>query len=532
MSRGRDGPRDSTVQMSSSAQVLSSSSSDGLMNFRSPSVAHKSVPQQRPGLKGVSECNGERKNRHTQHQDRDRHSYDGRVHPYSARWGDERHRRGRSHSSHRQALSSAGETSSRGNRGRSHSSRQQSMSSAGETSRGNNTRPTAHSHRTRSSSQKRGFAPRRDVDELISGASEAAYAVRDPRSSSRPRREVTNNGRPRSSSRSRRVVNGRYMPKSRPQEHSPPPSLQSTLNTSPPSSREDITLWKRRSSIDSKDMEVSLSKSKKSTSLRETNSRSIKKSSHNHVIPRRKTTSSSDGGLKGVTNPCHPQDQQRHHQINLEIDDKGKGQFHIATKEWNKHLSTLSASSPKSSMSSHLTFHVQMDESSQRYVIHSSLGRLDKIRNRHPGMNILRTLSHWNELLKKSRPLSDDVVKDGTSSSSTAVCVRGGQLGITSEQIKNSRGRMIKADMIKMTLIGEYSHRTWENDALFQKELERFVEEALQFHLCLNGFSGGEDGDQFCQVVGDGVGGTEADANKSKSTSNILGKMLQKVIGD
>ena len=142
-------------------------------------------------------------------------------------------------------------------------------------------------------------------------------------------------------------------------------------------------------------------------------------------------------------------------------------------------------------------------------------------------MNILRTLSHWNELLKKSRPLSDDVVKDGTS---TTVCVRGGQLGITSEQIKNSRGRMIKTDMIKMTLIGEYYHRTWENDALFQRELERFVEEALQFQLCLNGFSGGEDGDQFCQVDGDG--GIEADANKSKSTSNLFGKMLQKVIGD
>ena len=572
MSRGRDGPLDnlgggrrqpalsplrgeslppspvvrrSTVQMrmSSSAQVLSSSSSsDGLRNFRSPPFAHKSVPHQRPGLEGVSEHSGERQNRHTQHQHVDRHSYDGRVHPYSGGWRDERHQRGRSHSSQKQSMSSAGETS-RGNtrslaarspsrtrgtaprrdvdvrhrRGRSHSSRKQSMSSAGETNRGN-TRPfAAHSHRTRSSSQKRGFAPGRDVDTLIS--------VRAPRSSSRQKREaLTNNGHPRSSSRSRRVVNGRYMPKSRPQEHSPPHSLQSTLDTSPPSSREDITLWKRRTSNDSKDMEASLPKSKKSTSVHETNSRSIKKSSHNNGIPRRKSMSSSDSGLKGVTNPCHQQDQ-RHQQINLEIDDKGKGQFHIATKEWNKHSST-SSSSPKSSMSSHLTFHVQMDESSQRYVIHSSLGRLDKIRNRHPGMNILRTLSHWNELLKKSRPLSDDVVKDG--SSSTAVCVRGGQLGITSEQIKNSRGRMIKADMIKMTLIGEYSHRTWENDALFQMELERFVEEALQFHLCLNGISGGEDVDQICQVDG----GIEADANKSKSTSNLLGKMLQKVIGD
>lgn len=578
ISRGRDGPRNngggrrqpalsslkgeslpvspvvrrSTVQMrmmSSSAQVLllSSSSSDELKNFRSPTFAHKSIPQQQgTGLEGVSEYSGERQNCHTQHH-RDSHSYDGRVHSYSAGWGDERHRRGRSHSSQKQKqslssgplavrsssrtrgtaqrrvidelISGAFEVEVRHRRGRSHSSRQQLMSSSGETSRGN-TRPlAAHSHHNRSSSRKRGTAPRRDIDEPISGASEAAYAVRAPRSSSRPRREVTNNGHPCSSFRLRRVVNGRYIPKSRPEEHSPPPSLQSTLDTSPPSSREGITLWKRTTSNNSKDMEASLSKSKKSTSFRDTSSRSIKKSSHNNGNPRRKAMSSSDCGLKGVANPCHQQDQ-RHHQINLEIDGKGKGQFHIATKEWNKHSST-SASSPKSSMSSHLTFHVQMDESSQRYVIHSSLGRLDKIRNRHPGMNILRTLSHWNELLKKSRILSDDVVKDGTNA--TAVCVRVGQLGITSEQIKNSRGRMIKTDMIKMTLIGEYSHRKWEIDALFQKELERFVEEALQFHLCLNGFSGGEDSDQFCQVVGDGVGGIEDDGNKSKSTSNLLG---------
>lgn len=107
-----------------------------------------------------------------------------------------------------------------------------------------------------------------------------------------------------------------------------------------------------------------------------------------------------------------------------------------------------------------------------------------------------------------------------------APIIRGGQLGIALEQVKNSRGRTIKADMIKMTLIGGFAQLTWENDVVFQKELERFVEEALQFHLCLNGVSGVQDeSDEFSQVVGEGGGSI-------KGTSKLLGRVLQKVIGD
>lgn len=71
--------------------------------------------------------------------------------------------------------------------------------------------------------------------------------------------------------------------------------------------------------------------------------------------------------------------------------------------------------------------------------------------------------------------------------------VKGGQLGIVAKN---------RTNLVMMTLMGEYSHRAWEYDDVFQRELERFVEDALQFHLCLNGDTnstskdGGKDGDQ------------------------------------
>lgn len=43
-----------------------------------------------------------------------------------------------------------------------------------------------------------------------------------------------------------------------------------------------------------------------------------------------------------------------------------------------------------------------------------------------------------------------------------------------------------KKDKVILTLTGDYSHRKWEQDNVFQMELERFVEDALQFHSCLN----------------------------------------------
>lgn len=184
-------------------------------------------------------------------------------------------------------------------------------------------------------------------------------------------------------------------------------------------------------------------------------------------------------------------------------------------------------------MFSHLTFKVQIDEPSQRFMIHSSMGRLDKIRELHPGMNILRTLSRWNELQRRQRRLHIGETDDGID---TTAIIRGGVLGIANELTTNSRGRTIKADMVTMTLMGGYAQRTWENDILFQKELERFVEDALQFHLCLSGGggSGGVDGgNEACQVIGGEVGGdgggsggeTETAARKGGGTS-LLGRVL------
>lgn len=261
-----------------------------------------------------------------------------------------------------------------------------------------------------------------------------------------------------------------------------------------------------------------------------THSRSRNNSSRDHDVrrrhdnARRKTHDSMSTSSTSINSSPHQhhqeqqqnqgqQRQQQKHQINLIIDANGHGQFHIKS----------SSSTP-----SQLTFKVQIDEASRRFLIHSSMGRLDKIRELHPGMNILRTLSHWNELQKRSRRL-----KVGDPD------IRGGMLGIAPEQIKNSRGRTTKADMVKMTLMGEYAQHAWENDVVFQKELERFVEDALQFNFCLNGGgAGGDGGNEYCQVVGeigevgDGGGGGEIETAARKGNSGLLGRVLQKVIGD
>ena len=92
------------------------------------------------------------------------------------------------------------------------------------------------------------------------------------------------------------------------------------------------------------------------------------------------------------------------------------------------------------------------------------MGQLDKIREIHSNMNILRTLSHWNTVQKNNHQY--EFV---------------GQLGI----VPKNNGR---TNLIMMTLMGEYTMSSnWENDGKFSSELERFVEDALQFHLCLNG---------------------------------------------
>ena len=91
--------------------------------------------------------------------------------------------------------------------------------------------------------------------------------------------------------------------------------------------------------------------------------------------------------------------------------------------------------------------------------------------------------------------------------------VKRGQLVISPERIKTKTtsiggGRTKTTDMVMMTLLGTYKCRAWEHDSHFQRELERFVEDALQFQLCLNTNSNGGDigggsgrGDEACDHV-------------------------------
>lgn len=207
--------------------------------------------------------------------------------------------------------------------------------------------------------------------------------------------------------------------------------------------------------------------------------------------------------------PPEDDDVPAERSINLVIDAEGHGTFHIATKglvdneksSGNPLFPSSAFSKSKKKAQSHLTFDIQIDESSQRYLIHTSMGRLDGIRSMHPGMNILRTLSYWNGLQKRRY------------GANAAEVVRGGRLGIVS---KNGK------DLVAMTLMGEYSHRAWEHDEVFQLELERFVEDALQFHLCLSGDAskggGGEKGgggDKAGGAAG-GAGSGDNDAERGK----------------
>jgi hypothetical protein len=128
------------------------------------------------------------------------------------------------------------------------------------------------------------------------------------------------------------------------------------------------------------------------------------------------------------------------------------------------------------------------------------MGPLDKIRELHPGVNILRTLSTWNELQKQRRQYYNCDEDEGSrrrrgggggnDEEVEEMEVKGGQLVISPEQTK-SGGRTKTTDMVMMTLMGTYQCRAWEHDSHFQRELERFVEDALQFQLCLNNSNNG-----------------------------------------
>ena len=115
---------------------------------------------------------------------------------------------------------------------------------------------------------------------------------------------------------------------------------------------------------------------------------------------------------------------------------------------------------------------MQIDEPTQRYVIHTSMGQLNKIRETHPQTNILRTLSHWNDLQNMRY---------------ASFGGKGGRLGIVNDP--NAKANKHQ-QVVVMTLVGEYAHREWEHDERFRRELERFVEDALQFYDCLNGTEG------------------------------------------
>jgi len=162
-------------------------------------------------------------------------------------------------------------------------------------------------------------------------------------------------------------------------------------------------------------------------------------------------------------------------EINLVIDEHGHGSFTCSNKQ----------------------FDIQIVESTRRYVIRTQMGKLSKIREIHPQTNILRTLSYWNDLQKKRYS------RDGHGI--------GGQLAIDSQN-KNQ---------VIMTLMGEYSRAQWEYDERFQRELERFVEDALQFHMCLNG--------ETEEDVANGKGKKKA-SRKKKGGDGVLSKVFQKAI--
>ena len=208
-------------------------------------------------------------------------------------------------------------------------------------------------------------------------------------------------------------------------------------------------------------------------------------------------------------------------EINLVINSTGHGTFCIATKGTHDTSAKSRRSQKRCDLPTNLTFNIQIDESSRRYLIHASMGRLDRIRDIHPGMNILLRLSYWNGLQRKRY-------------GGNGRAARGGQLGIV------ARGR---ANLVMMMLAGEYGCRAWERDGRFQGELERFVEDALQFHLCLNGDKGAggeaagmEDGggshkasDGASDNAGKKGSAEKAEPALRRGRGKLLGKVLQKI---
>jgi hypothetical protein len=210
--------------------------------------------------------------------------------------------------------------------------------------------------------------------------------------------------------------------------------------------------------------------------------------------------------------------------LNLVIDDTtGCGSFTVPTLY----------SSITGSVEKHLQlFTVQLNEPSREFFIQTSMGHLHKIREIHPNTNILRTLSYWNGLQKRR-------FHDGESNPR-----RGGQLGISKADSHN------KHEVI-MTLVGKYHNRDWEYDDDFHTELEKFVEDALRFHACLNGLDKNEvqdaqkkkKGMRLGSIGGSVTGGSHLSGSRFVNASanshshedwmgkKVLCKVLEKITG-
>lgn len=204
---------------------------------------------------------------------------------------------------------------------------------------------------------------------------------------------------------------------------------------------------------------------------------------------------------------------------NLFIED-GSGSFSIPT------LYTNASGSTETHMQ---LFTVQLNEPSREFFIQTSMGHLHKIREIHPKTNILRTLSYWNSLQKRRHHNMDGQTRGG------------GQLGISRTDCNN------KQEVI-MTLVGKYHNRDWEYDEDFHIVLEKFVEDALRFHACLNGPDHNEanevqrkkKGMRLGSLGGSSTSGSHSKFGNSASPNGsneewvgkkVWGKVMEKITG-
>ena len=205
--------------------------------------------------------------------------------------------------------------------------------------------------------------------------------------------------------------------------------------------------------------------------------------------------------------------------LNLIIED-GSGSFTVPT------LYTNASGFTETCMQ---LFTVQLNEPSREFFIQTSMGYLHEIREIHPKTNILRTLSYWNSLQKRRHHNLDGQSRGG------------GQLGISRAE-SNSKQEVI------MTLVGKYRNRDWEYDDDFHIILEKFVEDALRFHACLNGLDHNEaneaqrkkKGMRLGSLGGSSTSGSHSNVGYSSPPNGsneewvgkkVWGKVMEKITG-